>query len=70
MGKKTPFIEGGDNPTFTPLNSPAEGGTTACVGGTTTVASGTTAPPRGTIVQSGRAGERAGVGPSAVLPRW
>ena len=30
MGKKgTPFYSGGNNPTVAPLNSPAEGGTTA-----------------------------------------
>ena len=46
LGKKTSLYSGGNNPTVTPHNSPAEGGTTA--GG-----SGTTAPPGGTTVESG-----------------
>ena len=42
--RRPPFIEGGNNPTVTPQNSPAEGGTTAGGSGTTVEQSGTTAP--------------------------
>ena len=43
-GRRPPYIVGGNNPTVTPQNSPAEGGTTAGGSGTTAENSGTTAP--------------------------
>ena len=52
-GRRPPLYSGGNNPTVTPQNSPAEGGTTAGGNGTTAVLSGTTAPPGGTAMQSG-----------------
>ena len=53
MGKKTSLYSGGNNPTVTPQNSPAEGGTTTEGSLTTAENSGTTAPPGGTTVEFG-----------------